>query len=348
MNNKKSIEDWSIYIDSKIKGVNTRSALKEYVSVLYENDVPVIFENEHLSKILGINSSILSKIITSSESFYYNFKIPKRSGGMRDISAPYPVLLDIQKWINSNILTKTDLGNYSFAYRKNKSIVNHAKIHLGQYSLLKIDLKNFFPTIKLPRIIAVFQCFGYTNNLSYALARLCCYNNCLPQGAATSPMLSNIIAKRLDVRLGALSDNYFLKYSRYADDMAFSGKHISLKFLEIVKEIIKSEGFEVRENKTRLIRGTNKRKILTGISLSGGKLSLPKSTKRELRKEIYFLLKNGLIEHLKHLPYPDPIYTERLLGKLYFWKMIEGDTGFVNKSINSLRKYQKELDDIVY
>jgi retron-type reverse transcriptase len=342
-----TIQDWFNYIEKEIKGLKTQAAFKEYVSVLFKNNVPIIFENKHLAANLGVKPAILAKIIAAPESFYYNFQIPKRKGGVRKISAPYPLLLEIQRWINNYILSKTDLGNYSFAYRQNKSIVDHAKIHLGEDDLLKVDLKNFFPTIKLERIIAVFQHYGYTNKIAYSLARLCSNNSCLPQGAATSPTLSNIIAKRLDLRLGKLSEKYLLKYSRYADDLAFSGKSISVKYVGILEKIINSEGFEIRKDKTQLIRGPFKRKILTGISISGGKLSLPKDTKRELRKEIYYLTKNGIIEHSKHLNKFDPIYTERLLGRLHFWKMIEGESSFINHSINELYKYQKTLNKMV-
>lgn len=343
---KNDKEEWFSFLEAEIEGEKAKQYLKDFVKTCLLKDIPIIFENRHLSLLLGIRHDIILSITSRSFSYYYDFEIPKRKGGNRSISAPYPALLFIQHWINKNILNKVDLGSHSYAYRKNRSIVDHAKIHVGKHSLLKLDLKDFFPSISLRRVISVFQQFGYSNKISYTLSQLCCLQGCLPQGAATSPVLSNIIAKRLDKRLYGLGQKYKITYSRYADDLAFSGDYISLKFQKIVKKIIIEERFELNEAKSQLIQGFSKRKILTGISISGSNLRLPKKTKRQLRKEVHYLLKNGIKEHSMHLSYPDPIYTERLLGKLYFWKMIENENDFVNKTIESLKAYQKELDSL--
>ena len=103
-----------------------------------------------------------------------------------------------------------------------------------------MDLADFFPSIAKPRVIKTFRRFGYPKNISFYLASICCVNNSLPQGASTSPILSNIIAKRFDKRLFALAKKYNLKYTRYADDLTFSGIHIPLNFLGIVEDIMDS------------------------------------------------------------------------------------------------------------
>jgi RNA-directed DNA polymerase len=131
---------------------------------------------------------------------------------------------------------------------------------------LKLDLKDFFPSINLNRIIFVFKSLGYPNKIAFYLASICSYNESLPQGAPTSPILSNIIAKQLDKRLISLAKKYSLKFTRYADDLTFSGKKIPAKFIEYIKNIIEDEGFVVNESKTRLYKNNRKwrfRRILT-------------------------------------------------------------------------------------
>src|SRR5690606_38227468 len=111
--------------------------------------------------------------------------------------------------------------------------------------ILKVDLKDFFPSINFNRVINVFLKAGYTRDISFSLARICTLHNSLPQGAPTSPILSNLIIKRLDIRLEKLSKKLKLNYTRYADDLTFSGDSITISFLHYVKSIINSEGFKV-------------------------------------------------------------------------------------------------------
>lgn len=227
---------------------------------------------------------------------------------------------------------------------KNISIVDNAKEHLNQTYLLKMDIENFFPSIKINRIISIFRNLGYTKKISYFLSSVCCLNQELPQGAATSPTLSNIIAKRLDYRLTGFADKFDLKYTRYADDFTFSGKLLPVRLISYIENIVKEEGFVVNPSKTKLLN-ENKQKIVTGISISSGKLTIPKKTKREVRKNVHHILSKGLFAHQEYINSRDPIYLERLLGYLYFWYSVEPENSFVLNSIEGLKKYSKKLDD---
>ncbi|HZV71032.1 MAG TPA: retron St85 family RNA-directed DNA polymerase [Saprospiraceae bacterium] len=344
MEKELEILKWTDFFSKNIRGKITQKALSHYVHDLIINNSVVILDFNHLSQLLGIRPKVLSGIIIKSDSFYYNFLLPKRSGGMREISSPFPILLNAQKWIYNNILITQPLHKCSKGFMKNVSIVDNAKEHLNKRFLLKMDIENFFPSIKINRIISVFLYLGYTKKISYYLASICCINGALPQGAPTSPMLSNIISKRLDRRLHGLAIRFNLNYTRYADDLTFSGNVLPIKIINYIEEIVRDEGFEINSKKTKLL-STKKQKIVTGISISSGKLTIPKKAKREIRKNVYHLLTKGIFEHQKSIGSTDPIYLERILGYLYFWLSIEPNNTFILNSIGLLRKYSNDLDE---
>jgi retron-type reverse transcriptase len=329
---------WRSFIVENIKGKITQEAILIYVEKLISKDTVVILDFNHLAKLIGIEPGTLASMVNNANSFYYSFSIPKRKGGEREISAPFPTLLSAQRWIYENILMKQPLHECSKGFVKASSIVDNARPHLKQKHLLKIDIKDFFPSIKINRVISVFRVLGYTKRISYYLASICCLNGKLPQGAPTSPCLSNIIAKRLDYRLNGLAKKCNFFYTRYADDITFSGENISLGIIKLVESIMSSEGFEVNKSKTKLIREKGQR-IVTGISVSSEKLTIPKKSKRETRKNIHFILKNGLFGHLSRIDSHDPIYVERLLGYLFFWLSVEPENSFIKNSIEKLNAH---------
>ena len=332
------IQKLQAFVAHNIKGQREQRLLVEYVSTLVKNDAVIILDFEHLSQLLGIKSGVLASIINKPSAFYYTFRIPKRSGGERQISSPYPVLLNAQRWIYENLLLPIGLHECSKGFVKNRSIVDNAREHLTNKKLLKMDIKDFFPSITINRVISIFRRLGYTKKVSYYLASICCLNNTLPQGAATSPAISNIIAKRMDRRLFGFANKFGLTYTRYADDLTFSGESIPPKLINYIELIAKDEGFCINEKKTKLL-SENKQKIVTGISISSGKMTIPKKAKREIRKNIYHVLTKGLPKHQKAIGSDDPIYIERLLGYLFFWLSVEPENQFVIKSIKDLKEY---------
>lgn len=338
------IEKWRNSFSENIRGKKTQEALTQYVQNLILNNTPVIIDFNHLAELFGIQKNVLASIISKPSSFYYDFEIPKRNGGIRQISAPYPVLLNAQRWIYENILIQQPLHKNSKGFIKNVSIVDNAREHLNQKYLLKMDIENFFPSIKINRIISIFRNLGYTKKISYYLASVCCCNQELPQGAVTSPALSNIITKRLDYRLTGIAEKFDLKYTRYADDFTFSGESLPVRLITYIEKIVADEGFVVNPSKTKLLN-EKKQKIVTGISISSGKLTIPKKTKREVRQKVYHILSKGLFVHQKNINSYDPIYLERLLGYLYFWYSVEPKNTFVLKSIEGLKNYSNKLDE---
>lgn len=304
--------------------------ISEYVSYivpLIEKDLPIIFEINHLSKLLGRKQSYLTSVAFGSEKHYRTFEIPKKSGGVRIISSPYPALLECQYWIYNNILSKVQVHNSAQAYVSDRSIITNAKIHIGNKLFLKIDLKDFYSSIKRPRIVWAFRALGYAENVSFLLASLCCKEQCLPQGAPTSPVLSNIISYHLDVRLSNLSKKLGIVYSRYADDMAFSGDNFTPHIIRYIEKIINAEGFEINHKKTIFQIGEGKR-ILTGISIAEDVIKIPREYKRKLRQEVHYIFQHGVISHMNKTKIKNPYYLKSISGKLGFWISVEPNNTF--------------------
>ncbi|OPC55094.1 RNA-directed DNA polymerase [Elizabethkingia miricola] len=332
-----ALNNWDLYLDSKIKDAKVRSVLKKYVKNLLSNNTVIIFEFNHLSKLLGIEKSYLSRLVFGTHYFYQSFTIPKSNGEERLINAPKDILLDIQRWIYYNILKGISLNDNCVGYREGYSIRNNVEKHLNKEYLLKLDLKDFFPSINIERVIAVFKNLGYTPSISYILASICTLDGYLPQGSPTSPCLSNIIAKRLDARINGLCKKFDLDYSRYADDITISGNKLPKKMISYIENIIVDEGFEINLNKKRLLYKNNQR-IITGVSISSGYLTIPKKKKRELRQIMFYIECYGLSNHLFKKGLNDPIYLERIIGYLYFWKFLEPNNKDIIRYFSIIKK----------
>lgn len=335
--------DWTEYLTALRLSDDVRVALQNYGQTLSEGGYPVIFDFHHLNSYVDVAPNIFRQMVNAPSNYYRKFTIPKRSGGERSISAPYPVLLETQRWINGAILSRLEVHSAAHAFVKEKSIVDNARQHLNRRALLRVDLKDFFPSISIQRILAIFRSIGYTPSVSYYLAALCTQGGSLPQGAATSPALSNTVVRRLDQRLSGLASYSKLNYSRYADDLIFSGDNIALSTVDFVRTIVKEEGFDVNERKTFLAIG-DKKKIVTGISVAGEEMKLPKNARRSLRQELYYVKRKGFQSHMERTGQRHPLYIESLLGKFGFWKQIEPGNPYVIGAIEYLRQVQAAID----
>lgn len=311
-----------------------------YISALLKNGVPIIFEKQHLSHLMGINEKTLNSIINNPERYYRKFNIKKKKGGIREISSPYPSLLMCQKWIYKNILLKDKPHEACHGFTPGKSIITNAKNHINSKIILKLDLKDFFPSIPINWIIKYFQSLGYANNVAYYLSAICSFEKKLAQGASTSPYISNLLLKHLDERLSSLSNKHMLRYTRYADDMCFSGGHISANFTMTVREIINNFGLNINEDKTSLLINAKKR-IITGISIKQNEIAVPREYKRNLKNELHFISKFGYLEHITHQKIKNPNYLLILIGRINFWLQVEPENIFAKRALNMLNDIKK-------
>lgn len=293
--------------------------------------------------LLGTEVNKLKEILENIPIHYHEFWVRKRKGGYRMISAPRKELQSIQTIINSRILSSvTTVHPAAVGFRCGHSVVDNASPHLGKRYVLKMDIHDFFFSIRSPRVKSTFEKMGYPANVSKVFRTLCCLHNCLPQGAPTSPALSNIVGYEMDKKLAALAVEYGLTYTRYADDLTFSGDVFPKEqIIPRIKQIIRAEKFEPNHKKTRFLNAYD-RKIITGVSVSSGvKLTIPKARKREIRKNVYFILTKGLAEHQRRIGSSDPVYLKRLIGELCYWRSIEPDNAYVSNSITALKLLEK-------
>lgn len=343
LKNKEVLKSWKVgLLNSGIPQEPYVNSYLNYINILLNNDVPIIFEFNHLARLLGRKPSYLASVINSSTNHYREFSIPKKKGGKRIIHAPYPALFECQLWIYHNILKKIKIHPTAHAFTLSKSIITNASLHLNKRYLLKVDIEDFFPSIKINRIINIFKNLGYSNNVSFYLAQLCCCGEEIPQGAPTSPSLSNIVCRKLDKRFLGLAKKCHYRYTRYADDIAFSGEDISPNFINLVESILSSEGFKINKSKTVLLE-ESKRKILTGILVNGKTPRVPKSYKRKLIQEVYYIEKYGIFSHISKKRINNPCYIESLLGKLQFLLSVEPENQFAINSLKSIKSIKKGL-----
>lgn len=332
---KNLLKNWEEYYLHIGIPKDMRKTYLRYVENILNHNATIIFDLEHLSRLVGVDIIYLRKVIFSPKSFYRTFEIPKRSGGNRVITTPYQTLKHIQRWIYNNVLSGQKVHTYVHGFRPKRSIVTNVGQHTSGRYLWKIDLNDFFPSIKKEMVVQVFRQIGYTKEMSFFLASLCCLDDCLPQGAPTSPVLSNIVAKHMDNRLAKIAKNYHCRYTRYADDMAFSGNSLPLSFQVLVCNVIQECGFTINMQKTR-VYGARACKILTGIRIQDGSLRLPKEKRRELSQIMYYIRRYGYDSHVGKLKIREINYLPSLIGRMIFWKQIEPENAFVKSSLEML------------
>lgn len=329
-------------IEASIKGVideDTKNALIKYRERLASNNVPVIYNLRHLRKIFQIRRSEQELFFGDRRrELYTTFTISKKSGGVRIIEAPVERLKDIQRWIKDEIIDAFSPSDYATGFRAGYSIVDNAKRHIGKPLVISIDIKDFFPSITYADVLRVFCYFGYRLNVAHLLTKLCTNSqNVLPQGSPASPGLSNLVLLKLDKRLSKLAEISGCEYSRYADDITFSGSKSIKTMLSLIIKIIAEEGFKVNSQKTRF-QYSNQRQEVTGLIVNQ-RLSVSRSLKNELRNAIFFSKKYGVDDHMKHIGCDKSFYKEHLYGIAYFIKMVEENEG---------EKYLRLLNEICW
>lgn len=317
------------YIENLPITKEEKEKLLEKVKREEENKVPFIMNTYHLSNILGIKWNDFKKIINNSNKMYYDFSISKKSGGKRIISMPDKELLIIQKKIQEKILNNIIIHENAYGFVKNKSIKDNAKIHLNKDMILNIDLKDFFPSIHMGRVYYIFSNLcQYDNDTSYCLTKLTTYKNCLPQGAPTSPIISNIVSFMLDTRLSKIAEHFNINYTRYADDITFSGRkeNINESLLKIVTNIIEECGFKINDKKTRFASYAGRQEV-TGLIVNNTEINVSKNYVRKIRQELYYIKKYGLRSHRNKVGFKNRYYKDHLLGKILFVKQINYQKG---------------------
>jgi retron-type reverse transcriptase len=286
---------------------------------LQSQNLPLCNSQESIAQAMGVSVKGLRFLAFSRKKYHYiRFQIPKKTGGNRKISAPTHLLKKTQKWILENILEKIQLHDAAHGFRLKHSIVTNAEPHVGKDVIINIDLKDFFPSISHLRVKGLFKSFGYSETASTIFGLICTEpkikeielngktelllswtKRYLPQGAPTSPAITNILCHRLDRRLYSMAKQYGFDYTRYADDLTFSASGESLRHIfnifQNTRCIVEQEDFEINEQKTRVIRRYQQQQV-TGIVVNE-KLNVSREKLKNFRAVLYQIEKDGLEGH---------------------------------------------------
>lgn len=321
---------------------------------------------------------------------YRVFTIPKKSGGVREISAPMKMLKSLQNYVNVLLQALYEPTSAAMGFVQGRSVVDNARKHIGMNYVFNMDLKDFFPSIPQARVWGALQskAIGFNQTVASAVAGLCCTEivffdgkpvvnysglpdgpiiekrNVLPQGAPTSPILTNIVARNLDRQLKHLADKFGLNYTRYADDITFSSMHNVYQdggtFMSELRRIITEQNFNINEKKTRLQKKGSRQEV-TGLVVSD-RVNVTREYIRSIGSLIYIWERYGYDSAFaRFLQYYDlkvgqitaPSMERVIQGKLMYLKMVKGEDSIFwqklqNRFDNLCTKRPEKNSDIDY
>ncbi|MGH7172693.1 MAG: reverse transcriptase family protein, partial [Gemmataceae bacterium] len=315
---------------------------------LADLDLPLLSTPAEAASALGLTIPRLRWLAFHTEVatrvHYISFTVPKKSGGTRSLHAPHRTLAAAQRWILDNILRRLPVEPPVHGFQPGRGILSNAQSHSRRAVVVNLDLQDFFPSITFPRVRSVFHRLGYSSAVATILALLC--TECprrvveyagqtyhvavgprgLPQGACTSPALSNQVARRLDRRLRGLANKLGLTYTRYADDLTFSGDdNLNGRvgyLMARVRHLAEDEGYVVNEKKSRVLR-RNTAQLVTGLVVN----ERPSVRRRELRR-LRAILHRARTEGLQRQNREGrPNFLAWLQGKIAYVRMSRPDIG---------------------
>ena len=354
----------------KQKGLKRRFSEKLLERAIHQSDevinspynLPSILSLKHLSRRTEIDYEELRDFVNrSNHKAYKKFSIRKRSGDKRFIYAPAPSLKHVQQWFNEYILKQIPVHPASHAFTVGSSTKKCALKHCGARWLIKLDIENFFESISEIQVFRLFRNLGYQPLVSFEIARLCTiptyyksprknykqwhvreknetipeYSETLlgylPQGAATSPLISNLIMKKCDEELSAIAKKHKLTYTRYSDDLSFSTRSKNFRrsdAKEVVLEVYKvlsKVGYMAQYRKTKIIPPGSK-KIILGLNVDGALPRLQKEYKNRIRQHLYYIEKLGVAKHAEKRKFNSiGGFKSHLRGMIDYANMIEPD-----------------------
>ena len=281
---------------------------KEFLLSLYAFN-ETLSDNNKIKKLYIISNNI--------HKYYNNFTIKKRNGKERQICSPYNELKKLQFNILNQLLYDKRTSEYAKAYVKNVRLRDNAKVHKGYKYILKLDISNFFDNVSFVDIFNIYKEYGFSRSLCGLLTSLTTYDDHLPQGAPTSPYLSNLVLREFDLKVGNWCRERNINYTRYSDDMTFSMNEYNKELVKFVRKNLYRYGLELNNSKICLVSNSSKQKI-TGIVVNE-KVQTDIKYRKKIRQEMYYINKYGLDEHLKRINIEDKDkYLKSLYGRILF------------------------------
>lgn len=276
-------------------------------------------ELSSLVKDLGYSAKMMYSLSNTIPFHYREALIPKGNGEYRKLHVPDEELKALQRRISDVILSHMEISPYGTAYRPGGSPLVNAAPHVGHELLLKLDIRHFFDKITFALVRKfVFPQDVFSDANAMLLSNLCCYRDRLPQGAPSSPAISNIIMRDFDDTVGRWCNGNGIVYTRYCDDLTFSGSFDPAAVKGFVTCELRKMGFYLNEKKTVCVRD-GQRMSVTGIVVNR-KAGVASSYRRQIRQEVYYCEKFGVRDHLKRQgrDETESVYLSRLLGRINY------------------------------
>lgn len=290
-------------------------------------------DKNYINKIYSISNNIVNN--------YNIFEIKKNSGGYRKIYEPKSTLKYVQRQILINILQNKKVSKYATAYCKGISLKDNAYPHVGKKIILKLDIRHFFESIGFFDVYnACFSLEYFPFNIGILLTNLVTYYGFLPQGSPTSAYISNLVMKDFDEGIGVWCDENNISYTRYSDDMTFSGDFNPSEIIKIIRKELYKLGLELNNNKIHVIH-TSSRQIVTGIVVNE-KVQVKSKYRKQIRQEVYYIKKFGIESHLKMIKSNIDLkkYLTIIYGKILFVLQ-------VNKDDNEFKEYKRFIHKLL-
>ncbi|MDY3798381.1 MAG: reverse transcriptase family protein [Bacilli bacterium] len=280
-------------------------------------------DKKYIKTIYSISNNI--------EKNYKIYKIKKRNGKYRTIYEPNLILKQIQKQILNNILNNKSISKYAKAYHKGIQLKDNAIPHINKEMILKLDIKDFFENISFLNIYnSCFPIEYFPKSVGMILTYLCTYDNHLTQGSPTSAYISNLVMKEFDEELGNWCNLRNISYTRYSDDMTFSGAFNPSELITKVRKMLYKLGLELNNDKIHIVYKSSSQNV-TGIVVNE-KMQVNVKYRNKIRQEIYYIKKFGLSSHLKKcdINIDSKRYLNILYGRvLYVLQINENDKEFI-------------------
>lgn len=289
-----------------------------------------------------VQMAVLYRFSRNSSRCYREAEIPKRSGGVRRLMIPDSGLKAVQRRILRNILLERPVSPCAFAYRKGVGIRDNAAVHIGQERILKLDIQDFFDSITSSAVYGLaFPGTLFPPPVRGLLTALCCYKGRLPQGSPASPAISNLVMKPFDDSMDLWCRQRGIRYSRYCDDMTFSGSFEPGEVIRKTQSYLSELGMKLNWEKTG-VYAENCRQEVTGITVNQ-KVQLSKDYRRKLRQDCYYCRKYGVAGHMERQGFDgretEEHFLARLLGKIDYLLCIDPS----NEEFKAQRDYFRQM-----
>ena len=272
----------------------------------------------------------------------YHTVIIHRGRGHRNriLSVPNGFLKMAQRRILERYLYQLDVSKYSTAYCKGKSLIDNAAPHIKQECVAKLDISHFFDSIDGDMVYMIMRKLGLSVPATTLLTNLCIYKGKLPQGAPTSPYLANLVMKRFDEKLGNWCKKRNITYTRYCDDMTFSGTKESIRKSNTtvhVRNMLDFMGFKLNDKKTVFINSSQQQRI-TGVVVND-KPQISRELRRAIRQDVYYCKKYGVKENILHkgLDISETEYLQSLLGRISYALQIDPNNTDMQQYFNDIK-----------